>query len=444
MSLVWITLLLVVLLFFAATAIDIGLMYYTRNQLQVAADAAATAGGMDLQGGIDNTSTNPNVLLQEAARRKAWQFACKNTAFGDERKGEPVYLVTDSVQDCYSYASLSASQLNGGNVFSGDIVVGNWDRNRTDPCPSTGIVEPFCPANGNTNLSINAIKVVARRTFDAPVQNVSIGNNKVRLFLGQIFRVLGGESWRFMSTKAEAIASKSTVEMSPIPICLPTCNLPTPLEAAESPGADPYPGLAVYFTPSPAEPGVAWTNFVAGPGCSFNCGGGGQPNPPEIIPYIKGDKTPPDICMQYLCTTQGTMNNVIRELEDRLESERAKPEGTVILTSTEGWSVTVQGWKTFVPVVDVTSCGRDPHHACPGDPTGAPYYVSKVGEVVITYIGRINNRWGIKLVGLTDPKTVGGNRVAYIGQFDAVTSTYECPDCNSPSLPATMGTKLVK
>ena len=126
------------------------------------------------------------------------------------------------------------------NNVNGDIVVGNWN---TEPgyqqiqgrviCPSTGMIEPFCPANGSTNLQINAIKTVARRTFDAPNPNVSIGYNPVRLFLGQVFRYLGTDAsgqgrWQFMNAVAECdCVSDQTVGISSaIIICFHTVVTP--------------------------------------------------------------------------------------------------------------------------------------------------------------------------------------------------------------------------
>jgi hypothetical protein len=51
-------------------------VYLSKNQLQVAADAAAVAGVAYLDG-----SNDP---VQEQARQAAWKFACKNRAVGSQ------------------------------------------------------------------------------------------------------------------------------------------------------------------------------------------------------------------------------------------------------------------------------------------------------------------------------------------------------------------------
>jgi uncharacterized membrane protein len=72
-TLVWLALFLFILLImFASFAIDISFVYFAKNELQVAADAACLAGVAELDG-TDN-------IAQGTARQRAWEFACKNTA----------------------------------------------------------------------------------------------------------------------------------------------------------------------------------------------------------------------------------------------------------------------------------------------------------------------------------------------------------------------------
>lgn len=66
---------LLLLLGFGALAVDFAYMYYVKNELQVAADAAALAGA----GAIGSTGDT----VQTAAKAKAVEFAAKNLAGGD-------------------------------------------------------------------------------------------------------------------------------------------------------------------------------------------------------------------------------------------------------------------------------------------------------------------------------------------------------------------------
>lgn len=74
-TLLWMGLFLLLLLGFGALAVDFAYMYYVKNELQVAADAAALAGA----GAIGSTGDT----VQTAARAKAAEFAAKNLAGGD-------------------------------------------------------------------------------------------------------------------------------------------------------------------------------------------------------------------------------------------------------------------------------------------------------------------------------------------------------------------------
>src|SRR4030043_1803182 len=91
-TLVWGAFFLILCLMFLGLAADIAYMYVAKNQLQVAADASSLAGGAYLTLEVDN---NSSVLIQEEARQKTWEFACKNNAAGSK-----VYLVTNTPPDC--------------------------------------------------------------------------------------------------------------------------------------------------------------------------------------------------------------------------------------------------------------------------------------------------------------------------------------------------------
>ena len=149
-TLVWMALILAVLLMFAGLAIDIAYMYYVKNQLQVAADAAALAGAANLDG--------TNSTDQTDAREKAVTFAAKNSA-----AGTPVILASD-----------------GSNVLSidNDITVGNWNPSRP-PDDRYRVGEP----------PINAIQVITRRDETSDTSP----RRQVRVFIGQIFRIINAD-----------------------------------------------------------------------------------------------------------------------------------------------------------------------------------------------------------------------------------------------------------
>lgn len=118
-----VALLAVVLLGFAALAIDSHHIEGAAQQLQAAADSAALAGAAKLSD--ESSSSGGSYPLTRAA---AVNLAAHNTAVGT---GVQV-------------------DANAGNSGSGDVVVGTWD-------DSTKVFTP-------TTLSPNAVKVTARRT----------------------------------------------------------------------------------------------------------------------------------------------------------------------------------------------------------------------------------------------------------------------------------------
>lgn len=193
---------LVLLLAFASLAIDIAYMYLAKNELQVAADAAALAGAGAGLSGIDNSTA---ALVQETARQAAWRFACRNRAAGSN-----VYLVTNEPADCNTPTPPDGATLNGSNNAEGDIIVGNWNET----------TRVFTLATGGTGLPVNALKVRARRTGADPVDDVSIGDNPVSLFLGNILGLIpGAQAWPVMSVRAEAIASQTPARnLAPISV----------------------------------------------------------------------------------------------------------------------------------------------------------------------------------------------------------------------------------
>jgi Flp pilus assembly protein TadG len=427
-SLVLIALFLAVLLMLLGVAVDLSYMYYVKNQLQVAADAASLAGAANLSG---------SGIAQPGARSSAWQFACKNRAADNPKN---VFLVTaPSNPDSPTCDNTDTPpNLNNGNDFDGDIVVGNWNPNR----PQTPVDLRFRPTAGNPLLAgdaINAVKVVARRTGDAPVPNVKIGYNAVRVFIGQVFRLIG-INWSYMSARASAIASYPPVTYGPLPICIDTCaNLPqTPLTGT------PQGVLLKMQTPSHElfDPEwIAWTDLrpTSEPGAPKSKRN--KPDdPPGIqellgVEFAKGNwivkqPEPPrdDYCNTGVClrTQQGVSNELAAF--PAIIAARGK---TYTL---KGYSVF--GWRTFIPVFEPCSPDGPPNpFACPGDqPHG--YRLVQVAEVIVTQVKLPAGPGepGIYIVGLDD-------NPAYT---DPDKTKIKCIPCDDPTIQSSEGVHLVK
>lgn len=493
-TLVWMALfMLPLVMMFAGLALDISYMYLAKNELQVAADAAALAGVPKLTGETDNTTLNPNVLIQETARQETWKFACKNTAANYPSRS-PVYLA-NTTGDCENSNTLTANQLNGGNVVDGDIVVGNWIKDNSGINCATGWETAgsgfFCRANGSTGLSINAVKVVARRTGAAAVPGIKSGGNAASVFWGQIFRLLdttgsGWSGWSLMSARASAIATQNVPYIAPLPICLPSCSLQTPSITAwgydDNQPDDPFPacpepdtdsilcsdinlppgsgnsnstdtpvtppGLAFYLASSnqaecdPKKPGLAWTNFKTNE-CNVNpaCD---MPNKNEVEPYILGQKTldPKAICNKNICTTNGN----IHPLLNTFEGEFIKNKTNHVVNG----GVVVNGWRVFVPIVSNETCGV-PQQTCPGAQGGQanPYFVERFAEVIVTQV-MTTGKQGIRIVGLSPSADLtdtfqckeGGNM--NIKTITRKVTGIGCQDCALPLAGTGLSARLVK
>jgi Flp pilus assembly protein TadG len=172
-SLVMLALSVVVLFGFGALAIDVGHLYQVKDQLQVAADAAALAGAAKLDGTSDPAQT---AARSEAQRIAALNFADVATtavpAYGQSHGaavGSPIPVALKLPQS------------------SGDIIVGNWDGTT------------FTPADGT--VTINAVEVNARRLGAIDAQPESEN------WFSKIFTLLGG-NYDFSGITAVAIAAK--------------------------------------------------------------------------------------------------------------------------------------------------------------------------------------------------------------------------------------------
>ena len=127
-TIVMVALMLFLLLALLGMAVDIAQVYFAKNQLQVAADAATLAGASQLDG--------TPLTLQTAVRNAAWQFACKNSASRPSASSPQldfpnVFLVANGTLtnvNSTTYCDAPPSNLNdNNNDADGDIVLGNWD-----------------------------------------------------------------------------------------------------------------------------------------------------------------------------------------------------------------------------------------------------------------------------------------------------------------------------
>lgn len=424
-TLVLMAFMLAVLLMLAGLAIDIAYMYYVKNQLQVAADAAALAGAANLDG--------TNSTDQIDAREKAWEFACKNTAAGSS-----VYLVTnnnDPADNTFCNEVPDGTLLNIANsdTINDDIVVGYWDgSNFSTTIPSGQIA--------------NAVRVRARRTEGSP-------GGPARVFIGQIFRIINAD-WTFMSARASAIAAPKPPFIGPFPICLPSCIIDTPLDgqwdyklAEDEPilctdDSESPPGQFFYLGPSAQQnnikrPGLAWSNFdQVYDSCPTNqCG---KPVPKDILPYVKG-KQPPELCNKFLCTTNGSMAGIQKELLEEFNKNKKDYKFTVGATE-----ITVNGWQIFVPAVSDISCS-DPKQSCPGAQEGDvnPYKVERFAKVLMT---EVDPPKGFRLVGFDNPRVVTKTVECKKGQktINRKITSIGCTDCSLPLLGEDSNVRLVK
>jgi Flp pilus assembly protein TadG len=292
LAVVYLAILLVVLIAFAGLAVDLGYMYVTKTQLQNASDAAALAGAAKLNS-IGTGAADQNDLVQTAARAEATAFAADNQAAGTQ-----VVIENDD-----------SNTLGNDN----DIAVGNWN--------GTVFQDNTTP--------VNAIKVRARRTEEAP-------GGKVSLFFA---RVLG---WNTMGAAAEAVATTPIRATNFIAICTKACegastnpDTPDVLSPPRQYDRDP--------TQVPDEESFAWTSLL-------------QPvsSVPQISPLICTETPNVDVCGRQIWTTQGEVTDLFRDMEGAFNDpnfDRANKEFT---------NGQVSGWWIIAPVTYVCKPGNQP------------------------------------------------------------------------------------
>jgi len=376
-TLVVVALLIVILVAFVGLVVDIGYMYITKGQLQNAADSAALAGASRIPKSPAASQDINAFGNLSSARREAWRFAYNNKVVPS---GKSVFLVASS-----NYNSLPSINLNANNDSAGDIVMGHWN-------PSTGFTPAPATPPSPTTPSINAIKVVARRTSNPAVPNVSMGDNPVSIFFG---RVLG---WEQMSASASAIAAlppgatnyilmcyDDTTSIPPTGLeCTPACsfpNLPCP-----TPGGP----RTITNQPNPNPPCPNNSNS-----CKFAWTSLSKPNTPNswVTNTICSQVFPnEDVCNENIYTTQGQTNSA-SALETAFydpnldTSNKECGPSHVPCTGNNG---PVTGWWIIIPLAKTCPPGNQPQpftvdhfvkihliqacHSGGGIPPGCPIY----------------------------------------------------------------------
>lgn len=135
---------LVVILGFAALAIDLGYFYHTKNQLQGAADAAALAGAAALPDETD-------------ARTAAVSYAFKNIA-----SGSAVQVSSDGSNTLTPSNDITVGHWNGGYTAGGTPINAVQVRARKTDKDTTGFPRLFGKIFDTTKQNINTEAIAAR------------------------------------------------------------------------------------------------------------------------------------------------------------------------------------------------------------------------------------------------------------------------------------------
>ncbi len=139
---IMVAMLLVVLLGFAALAVDMSHGYFTQTQLQVTASAAALAGAGQItdadENGVDDT---------DQYRRAAVEYAYRNMA--QSKHGNIVQSV------CGTY-NIAAGKVTGGSECL-DVKVGNWN-------PDTRIFTAWDAGFAPSTMDLDAVRVRTHRS----------------------------------------------------------------------------------------------------------------------------------------------------------------------------------------------------------------------------------------------------------------------------------------
>jgi hypothetical protein len=365
----------VFLLLFLVVGIDFARVYYVRGELQNAADSAALAGVRQL-----STSSGPGAFLldtgtnyqQIAARRAAWQFACRNRVAQQNVFLEQMGSCTAGSDASCCDAAPTSGLNEGTNDPTGDIVVGFWSSTPI-ACSSTGTTEQFCPANGLTNNPINAVKARDQRVAGLEAS----GRGAVGLLFGKLV------GWSVMDVRRQAIAIRLPLTTPGISLCVMSCT-PAPVT-----------GNFILQTDSQHTPianGMAWTVFD----CAASI------NAKDVRDFIWGRKVAPGPwCGRCIATNNGVA--VINDLSDAFHDKTFDSANKEFDASGN-----VTKWTVAIPVID-TQCGTEDSdcnitspgvpQTCPpgaqGMATREPSDVSQIAVIDITGVTTTGNTKGI-------------------------------------------------
>ena len=376
-TLVMMAIMLAVLIMLASLAIDISYMYFAKNQLQVAADAAALAGAAGLNG-TSSTAQKTNV------RDIAWQFACRNHA---ANKPKNVYLVAVDPQANDPNATEAQkcdnipTDLNDGNSADGDIVIGFWNGSSFSPTVDT--------LNGEI---ANAVKVVDRRSETGE----TYGMPQVGLFLGKFFALLKpvGADWSVMAVKASAIAARPPRPSTGLVLCDPVCTPGFDL-------SDPFMTNQQSKDPPETYYSLSYTEFLqktpVGKATCLNpkihqCNGGlrddcSTADNTIVASYIWQERIAPTTC--DLIRWDNGVGNIPDDVKCAFKSTTFDTDNKTI---NAGATV---AWKVIVPIVPGSEC---PSGGVPGHSTDVAL-ITQFAEIVI-----------VDVVDVKGDSTIGNNK----------------------------------
>jgi len=325
-TIVMIALMLFLLLALLGMAVDIAQVYFAKNQLQVAADAAALAGASQLDSPL-------TLTIETNVRNEAWKFACKNSASppsasSPQGNTKNVFLADIGPTDC----AAPPTNLNNSNLEDGDIVLGNWDP----------LLDPKFDHN---RTPVNAVKIVASRTSGHAELGKKNGDNPVRVLIGRVFRFIGID-WSYLNVRATAIATMPPRASSFVAVGNEFCPLVGNLDCVGATGSI-DPAICYLVTPrevdakesSSPENQLGWTSLLNRPGSTS-----------EFETLMCGTSPYQNVCSAAgIWGIPGTSGETFRNYQSLMcdpgfdaGSKEINPSGDVT------------GWEVIIPIVDRT------------------------------------------------------------------------------------------
>jgi Flp pilus assembly protein TadG len=318
--LVFVTIVLLALLGFAAWSTETGRAWQTKNQLQAAADSAALAGVENLL--VDDFTT----VDESAARTAAMTYGAEQVVLG---------------------TNLS--------VGAADVEVGSWDM----------ASQTFTPLPGNTDPDVvRAVRVITRRdqTLNGPMSTI----------LG---RVLGVNSID-INTDAVAewgFAGNTSPGMLPLPIAIDCCavagpgctanycetisnTIPNPCTLSNGQTTS---CLEFFSTP---EQNACWTGF------SSDTSAVSVPMMDDII----ANGNPDDVGTKPIYLDNGTKTPIVQDIKDKFDAEGSDTNGDGVVDS----------WVVSLPVVECQNPGDQCASGTPQQIVG--FLCMDIHEIIVT------------------------------------------------------------